>query len=356
MTQVPTAPARPNVLRRVRRRLRSYPLIPAFVLLALLILPAITADWLAPHDPVHGSVKDRRQPPVFFGGTWEYPLGTDRIGRDILSRIMYGARVSLFISLVGIFVGGIIGASLGMLAGYFGGWIDTVIMRLVDISLALPAILLALVLAAATGPSFQTIIVVVAFVLWALYARQVRGEVLSIRERDFVARARVAGASQLRVMARHILPNVTNTIIVLATLQVGIGHHPRGGPELSRAGHSTPHPGLGDHGRGRPPVDCERVVDLVLPGPRDHPHGLLAQPAGRLAARPPGSEAETDLMFRAQVSPIFCCGRRPQSGDRAYSLKPLHQRASASVDYAFSAFQSVRPVTAAFRRPRDEDR
>ena len=218
---MPTAPARPNVLRRVRLRLRSYPLIPAFVLLVLLIFPAITADWLAPHDPVHGSVKDRRQPPVFFGGTWKYPLGTDRIGRDILSRIMYGARVSLFISLVGIFVGGIIGAALGMLAGYFGGWIDTVIMRLVDISLALPAILLALVLAAATGPSFQTIIVVVAFVLWALYARQVRGEVLSIRERDFVARARVAGASQLRVMVRHILPNVTNTIIVLATLQVG---------------------------------------------------------------------------------------------------------------------------------------
>ena len=221
MTQVPTAPARPNVLRRVRLRLRRYPLIPAFVLLVLLIFPAITADWLAPHDPVHGSVKDRRQPPVFFGGTWKYPLGTDRIGRDILSRIMYGARVSLSISLVGIFVGGIIGASLGMLAGYFGGWIDTVIMRLVDISLALPAILLALVLAAATGPSFQTIIVVVAFVLWALYARQVRGEVLSIRERDFVARARVAGASRARIMARHILPNVTNTIIVLATLQVG---------------------------------------------------------------------------------------------------------------------------------------
>ena len=221
MTQAQTAPARPNILRRVRLRLRSYPLIPAFVLLVLLIIPAITADWLAPHDPIHGVVMDRRQPPVFFGGTWKYPLGTDRIGRDILSRIMYGARVSLSISLVGIFVGGIIGASLGMLAGYFGGWIDTVIMRLVDISLALPAILLALVLAAATGPSFQTIIVVVAFVLWALYARQVRGEVLSIRERDFVARARVAGASQLRVMVRHILPNVTNTIIVLATLQVG---------------------------------------------------------------------------------------------------------------------------------------
>ena len=221
MTQAPTVPAKPNILRRIRLGLRSYPLIPAFVLVALLVFPALTADWLAPHDPIFGSIADRRQPPVFFGGTWKYPLGTDRLGRDILSRIMHGARVSLSISLVGIFVGGVIGTSLGMLAGYFGGWLDTVTMRLVDISLALPAILLALVLAAATGPSFQTIIVVVAFVLWALYARQIRGEVLSIRERDFVARARVAGASRFRIIVRHILPNVANTIIVLATLQVG---------------------------------------------------------------------------------------------------------------------------------------
>jgi len=221
LTEAPIVPARLNILRRIWLKLRSYPLIPALVLLVLLVVPALTADWLAPHDPIFGSIVDRRQPPVFFGGTWEYPLGTDRLGRDILSRIMYGARVSLSISLVGIFVGGLVGVSLGLVAGYFGGWLDTVIMRLVEISLALPAILLALVLAAATGPSFQTIIIVVAFVLWALYARQVRGEVLSIRERDFVARARVAGASQSRIIVRHILPNVANTIIVLATLQVG---------------------------------------------------------------------------------------------------------------------------------------
>ncbi len=213
--------ARPSALRRTWRWLRRYPLISVLVLLVLLVFPALFADLLAPHDPMLGAIRDRRQPPVFFGGTWEYPLGTDRLGRDILSRIMYGARVSLSISLVGIFVGGLIGVTLGMLAGYFRGWIDAVIMRLVEISLTLPAILLALVLAAATGPSFQTIIVVVAFVLWALYARQVRGEVLSIRERDYVARARVAGASEIRIMARHILPNVANTIIVLATLQVG---------------------------------------------------------------------------------------------------------------------------------------
>lgn len=203
------------------RKLRQYPVIPLCILVMLLIVPALTADWLAPHDPVKAYVTDRRAPPVFFGGTWEYPLGTDRIGRDILSRIMHGAKVSLSISLVGIFFGGLIGTALGLLAGYYRGWLDAVIMRLVDISLALPSILLALVLAVALGPSFQTVIAVVAFVLWALYARQVRGEVLSIRERDFVARARVAGNSDLRIIIRHILPNVANTIVVLATLQVG---------------------------------------------------------------------------------------------------------------------------------------
>ena len=200
---------------------RRYPVVSIFILVVLLVIPAITADWLAPHDPLHGSIPDRREPPVFFGGTWEYPLGTDRIGRDILSRIIHGAKVSLSISLVGIFFGGVLGTLLGLLAGYFRGWLDAVVMRLVDISLALPAILLALVLAVSVGPSFHTVIIVVVFVLWAFYARQVRGEVLSIRERDFVARARVAGNSHARIILRHILPNVANSIIVLATLQVG---------------------------------------------------------------------------------------------------------------------------------------
>lgn len=215
------APTQPSASRRLRLSLRRFPIVSIFILVALLIFPAITADWLAPHDPIQGSVPDRRQPPVFFGGDWEHPLGTDRIGRDILSRIMHGAKVSLSISLVGIFFGGILGTILGLLGGYFRGWLDAVIMRLVDISLALPSILLALVLAIAIGPSFQTVILVVVFVLWAFYARQVRGEVLSIRERDFVARARVSGSSHARIIVRHILPNVANTIVVLATLQVG---------------------------------------------------------------------------------------------------------------------------------------
>lgn len=205
----------------LRRKLANLPHIPIFILLVVLIFPALTAGFLAPHDPITGSIPNRLQPPVFFGGTWEFPLGTDRLGRDILSRIMHGSKVSLSISLVGIVLGGVLGTTLGLVAGYFRGLADAIIMRLVDITMALPSILLALVLAVSVGPSFQTVIAVVAFVLWALYARQVRGEVLSIRELDFVARARVSGASHFRIILRHILPNAANTIVVLATLQVG---------------------------------------------------------------------------------------------------------------------------------------
>lgn len=220
-TQRTETPVAPIPERSLLRTLRGLPVVPILILFFLLILPALFADFLAPHDPIRGRVPDRLEPPVFFGGTWEYPLGTDRLGRDILSRIMHGAKVSLSISVVGILAGGVLGTLLGLLAGYFRGYTDAIIMRMVDISMALPSILLALVLGVAAGPSFQSVVIVVTFVLWSIYARQVRGEVLSIRERDFVARARVSGASHLRIIFRHILPNAANTIIVLATLQVG---------------------------------------------------------------------------------------------------------------------------------------
>jgi peptide/nickel transport system permease protein len=195
--------------------------IPITVLLVVLVIPALLAPWIAPHDPYAGGLAQRLRPPVWAGGSWEHILGTDRAGRDVLSRILYGARISIFISMVGILAGGVAGTALGLIAGYYGGWIDALIMRLVDISLALPSVLLALVLAAAIGPSFATVLLVVALVLWALYARQIRGSTLAIREMDFVARARVAGASDLRIITLEILPNVANTLIVLATLQVG---------------------------------------------------------------------------------------------------------------------------------------
>ena len=213
--------AGPRVAHAVRQ-VRRYPLVPLFILTFLLAVPAAFAPWVAPHDPLKGSLSKRLKGPVWHqNGSIEYPLGTDKLGRDILSRIIYGARVSMAVSLVAIFVGGAIGTTLGLMSGYFGGRVDGVLMRLVDISLSLPTILLALVLVAAVGPSFWTVITVLVVLLWARYARLVRGETLTIKERDFIARARVAGASHTRIMTRYLLPNVVNSLIVLATLQVG---------------------------------------------------------------------------------------------------------------------------------------
>jgi peptide/nickel transport system permease protein len=204
------------------RQLRRYPLVPVTILTFCLVIPAVLAPQVAPHDPLKGSLANRLKAPAWQdGGSLAYPLGTDKLGRDILSRMIHGARVSLVVSLVAILVGGAIGTALGLVSGYFGRWADSLIMRLVDISLSLPTILLALVLVAAVGPSFGTVITVLVVLLWARYARLVRAETLAIKERDFIARARVAGASHVRIMLRYIFPNVVNSLVVLATLQVG---------------------------------------------------------------------------------------------------------------------------------------
>jgi len=202
--------------------LRQIPIIPILILFFVLILPSIAADLIAPHHPTLGVPAMRLQPPVFFGGSWEYPFGTDQIGRCIFSRVIHGASVSLSVALVGIFVGGFIGTTLGLIAGYFGGKLDALIMRLVETTMSIPLILLALALAMALGPSFRAIIIVIVIVLWAYYARQIRGEVLGLRERDFIDRARVSGASDFRIIIHHILPNVINTLVVLASLQVAV--------------------------------------------------------------------------------------------------------------------------------------
>ena len=204
------------------REVRRYPVIPIVILLVVLVIPAIFAPFIAPHDPLDGRLPDRLQPPVWdSNGSWDHVLGTDKQGRDILSRIIHGAKYVLIVSLSVIFVSGLIGVSLGLIAGYFGGWADMLIMRLVDVFLSIPAILLALALVSSRGPSFGIVIFVICFILWSRYARQVRGEVLAIKTQDYVVRARVVGASHFRVIVRHVLPNVTNTIVVLATLQVG---------------------------------------------------------------------------------------------------------------------------------------
>ena len=201
---------------------RRVPVIPLLILAVMLIIPAIFADLIAPHDPIEVNLRDRLLPPAWQeGGSWQFILGTDRHGFDILSRIIHGARISLSISLLAIALGGGVGTVLGLLAAYGGGWVDNLIMRIVDIKLAFPSILLALVLVAVSGPGFQTVVLVIALLLWARFARMVRGEALAIKQQDFIARAQVAGASPTRIMMRHIFPNVVNTVVVLATLEVG---------------------------------------------------------------------------------------------------------------------------------------
>ncbi len=245
---------------------------------------AISASWISPHDPEIGDLSDRVLPPIWEGakflpktvvheveigqrfrqvavgseefeeakaleeaeaakkgrpvrsiaigdsliveireaGSSRFPLGTDALGRDILSRLFYGARISLIVALITLGVGGVIGTFAGLLSGYYGGWVDELLMRTVDVFLSLPYLLVALVLVVTFGPSFLMIVGVLSVLLWPLFARVVRAEVLQLKSMDYVALARVSGAGTLRILFVHILPGVINTLIVISTLNVGI--------------------------------------------------------------------------------------------------------------------------------------
>jgi peptide/nickel transport system permease protein len=200
---------------------RRLPWFAGAILLAL-VLTAALAPVLAPHSPTDGDIMRKLIPPVWTErGDWEHPLGTDRFGRDVLSRIIYGSRISLAVSLVAIFVAGTLGTLVGLVAGYRGGLTDAVLMRLTDIGLSLPIVLIAVVMVAVSEPSFQNVILVIALLLWPRFARQIRGEALAIKEQDFVALAVVAGRSSAWIIRRHIFPNVVPTLLVITTLQVG---------------------------------------------------------------------------------------------------------------------------------------
>ncbi len=212
--------ARKSSLFRKLRRSR-FPWFAGTVVLCF-ILMAILGESIAPGSYGQMNLRARFIPPVWQeGGSWANILGTDMLGRDMLSRIIVGARTSLIVSIFALLLGGGVGTIIGLASGYFGGRIDAILMRAGDATIAFPIILLAMLLSVVLGPSLQNVVISLGLVLWARFARVVRGEVLSFRERDFIALARVAGASHSRIMFMHLLPNVANTLVVMLTLQVG---------------------------------------------------------------------------------------------------------------------------------------
>ncbi|MGE5270136.1 MAG: ABC transporter permease [Thiohalocapsa sp.] len=220
--RLPTSPPKPRLAFVRRLRLGDLPIAPTAILLVIALV-AVFANQLAPHNPEVGSLVARFKPPFWVhGGSTEYLLGTDQLGRDVLSRLIFGARVSMVVGFTAVIFAGVLGTALGILSGYLGGWVDQVIMRITDTWLALPALTFAIFLAAIVGPSMWNIVIILGLVYWTRYARVIRGEVLSLKEREFVRLAIVAGCSKLTIMYRHILPNVINSAIVLGTLMLGV--------------------------------------------------------------------------------------------------------------------------------------
>jgi peptide/nickel transport system permease protein len=199
------------------------PILPLAILVPFVFV-AVFANVIAPYDPTEPIPGAKIFEPPFWsqGGSARALLGTDYQSRDVLSRLIFGARVSLIVGVMGTIVAGSVGTTLGMLAGYIGGWVDQLIMRVTDAWLALPAIVFAIFLATMVGPSMWNIIIILGLVYWTRYARVIRGEVLSLREREYVKLAEIAGASRTRVILRHILPNVANSTMVLASLTIGV--------------------------------------------------------------------------------------------------------------------------------------
>ncbi|UOA34206.1 Glutathione transport system permease protein GsiD (plasmid) [Sulfitobacter sp. DSM 110093] len=194
-------------------------LIGAIVLIILTII-AILAPWIAPHDPYAQSLMTRMEPPAFLGGDWEHPLGTDHLGRDYLSRLIYGARISLLIGAVAALISGVIGTAMGVAAGYFGGKVDAVVTFLINVRLAMPVVLVALAVVAILGGSLQVVIGVLGLLLWDRFAVVMRASTMQVRRREYVAAAQVIGASTPRILLSEIMPNIANNLIVVVTLEM----------------------------------------------------------------------------------------------------------------------------------------
>jgi peptide/nickel transport system permease protein len=193
----------------------------AVLILATIMICALFPSSLAPHEPNHQEITLRLRPPGWLArGNPAYPLGTDQLGRDILSRVIHGARISLLVALSALIISGTIGVTIGVLAGYYRGWLDDWIMRIADVQLSIPYVLLAIAIIAVIGPSNRNIVLVLALNGWVVYARLARGQTLSLREREFVQAYRALGARDWRIVLQHILPNLLSATIVVGSLEL----------------------------------------------------------------------------------------------------------------------------------------
>lgn len=205
----------------IKQLLKSKTGVVGFIIVLAIIFVAIFAPWIAPFEPAKQDPSSILKPPSWVeGGDKAYFLGTDNLGRDILSRIIYGSQISLLVGLCSVILAGAVGLAIGLVSGYYGGIIDAVFMRLADAFLAIPSVLFSLVVLAVVGPGVGTLIIALAFTKWVVYARLVRGEVLSVRERDYVRAARSIGVKNTNIILRHILPNVFSSFIVVSALTV----------------------------------------------------------------------------------------------------------------------------------------
>ncbi len=201
---------------------RRPPAILGLIIITIVIIMALFPWVFSPLDPVDQDLARYTKPPGFTDTAGRvYHLGTDQQGRDILSRIIWGSQISLIVGITAVLISGVIGITVGIVAGYFGGWVDTIISRIIDTALAVPFILLAISMVAILGPSLRNIILVIALRTWIVYARVVRGEVLSLKENEFVIGAKAAGCSTIRILFFYLFPNVISTTIVIATLYLG---------------------------------------------------------------------------------------------------------------------------------------
>mgnify|MGYP000253545184 CR=1 FL=1 len=205
---------------RARGRRRPPQFYAGAGIVGVVVLVAVLAPWISPHDPADQDLLKALQPPAWRSGDWSHPLGTDRLGRDLLSRLMVGARVSTAVAVLSVLLGGGLGTMLGLAAGYFGRDVDRVVSRLIDIQLSFPPVFLAIAIMAALGQSLAKLIGVLAFVSWVQYARIARANTLSVREREFVLAARAVGASEARVLLRHVLPSILPPLLVVGAVNM----------------------------------------------------------------------------------------------------------------------------------------